>query len=186
MMSVTPRAAISLLAALALCTGCNRGDTESDPAPEAAGDDDAAAAAVAEPHDHGASDVDHDALLAAETEASQAALPIFATHCARCHMPGEPDATDDTLHHFSMEAYPFRGHHAHQMGDTIRAVLGADGGEPTMPDDDPGALSDEELEVVLAWAEAFDRAHAAGAGYHAEHRGSDHDHDGDHDHDHDH
>jgi hypothetical protein len=60
----------------------------------------------------------------------------------------------------SMDGYPFQGHHAGEAGTVIRKVLGAAGGrKPTMPSDDPGAVTGEDLAKILAWADAFDRAH---------------------------
>lgn len=61
-----------------------------------------------------------------------------------------------------MDGYPFGGHHAGQISGTIREALGASGQPATMPKDRPGAVQSEELRAILDWADAFDRAHAAG------------------------
>ena len=66
------------------------------------------------------------------------------------------------MRHFSMDAYPFGGHHTDEMAATIREVLGADGSKPTMPRDRPGAVQDDELATILEWAAAFERSHTAG------------------------
>ncbi len=166
------RAHLILPLALALAAGCSRDDAEPAEASEA-GEEQAPAAEASADDGDGAAD-EGEALLAAEMQAYEAARPVFETHCAVCHQPGEPEALEDTLHHFSMEGYPFGGHHAHEMGEIIRAVLGADGSEATMPEGDPEALSDEELALVVTWSEAFDRAHAAGVGHHAELEHHDH------------
>ena len=62
-----------------------------------------------------------------------------------------------------MDAYPFGGHHAAEITASIREVLGTTGKHPTMPRDDPGAVDGEELKLILAWADAFDKTHPAGA-----------------------
>jgi hypothetical protein len=161
--------------------GCNRGDSQpSDPEP-AAGHD--AAPALSDEHAHDELGEAEGDPLEAELQAYAMMEPIFVTHCARCHQPGEAEADAATLRHFSMGEYPLGGHHAHEMSDTIRKVLGAGGGDPTMPEDDPGALAGEELAIVLLWADAFDRAREAGVGHHAEYSGHGHGHDHHH-HDH--
>lgn len=54
----------------------------------------------------------------------------------------------------------FGGHHAGEAATVIRTVLGVGGiAKATMPSDDPGAVAGDELAKVLAWADAFDRAH---------------------------
>jgi hypothetical protein len=135
-------------------------------------------------HDHGADDHGDDpaeVLLAAEMAAYEAARPVLEEYCADCHTTGSARPSRKqkaTLRHFSMDAYPFGGHHAHEMGDTMRKVLGVSGRKPTMPKDSPGAVTGDELALVLAWAEAWDAAHAAGAGYHADLAGKAHGHHG--------
>jgi hypothetical protein len=58
-----------------------------------------------------------------------------------------------------MDRYPFGGHHASEAGAIVRKVLGVGGDKATMPADDKGAVSGGALAKVLAWADAFDRAH---------------------------
>jgi hypothetical protein len=60
-----------------------------------------------------------------------------------------------------MDSYPFGGHHADESGSVVRKVLSAPGGKPTMPSDDPGAVTGEDLTRILAWADAFEHAHPA-------------------------
>jgi len=122
-----------------------------------------------ETHEHGsprsssspAPDESMAQLEADEREAYERAKPVFAAHCARCHTDSGPKASQSARRHFDMDFYPFGGHHAAEMPRTLRRVLGADGGKPTMPRDDPGAVREVELELVLAWAAAFERVHAA-------------------------
>lgn len=94
-----------------------------------------------------------------EDQAYERARPVFEKYCAKCHTSagGNPAA----LLHFSMDRYPFAGHHKAQIGSAIRRVLGASGQPATMPQDRPGAVQGDELRAMLAWADAFDRAHAA-------------------------
>ena len=101
-------------------------------------------------------------LLAAETAAFANAKPVFDAHCAKCHTQGGKKASAKKLDHFDMTSYPFGGHHAGEMGATIRKVLAIDGGKATMPADKKGAVKGDELALIKAWSEAFD-AHAGGA-----------------------
>lgn len=101
-------------------------------------------------------------LRVAEQRAYERARPVFERHCSKCHTSGGKQAKRGALRHFSMDAYPFGGHHAGEMAATIREVLGATGEEATMPDDDPGSVQGEELAAVLEWAAAFERSYAAG------------------------
>jgi mono/diheme cytochrome c family protein len=101
-----------------------------------------------------------------EQEAYERARPVFERHCASCHTSSA--GKQAALRHFAMDRYPFGGHHAGQISGTIREVLGASGKPATMPKDRPGAVQAEELRAILDWADAFDRAHAAGN--HHEHR----------------
>jgi hypothetical protein len=102
-----------------------------------------------------------------ELAAYEQAKPVFETHCARCHTTHGDKSTKAARNHFSMDTYPFGGHHASDISSEIRKVLGASGAKPTMPRDRPGALSKEELQLVLAWADAFDRVHSKGGTSHA-------------------
>ncbi|MCC6968679.1 MAG: hypothetical protein IT434_00515 [Phycisphaerales bacterium] len=113
------------------------------------------------PHEHGLA-----ASEPTEQEAYERARPVFERYCASCHTRGAGKRA--ALRHFTMDRYPFGGHHADQISSTIREVLGADGQPATMPKDRPGAVQGDELRIVLDWAEAFDRAHAAAD--HSEHR----------------
>jgi hypothetical protein len=132
-------------------------------------------------HDaHGAADAGQQpageepaALLAAEQEALALARPVLDKHCARCHSSGGKKARKNALSHFSMDSYPFGGHHATEIGEEIREVLGVEGKKKaTMPPDQPGVVQGDELALVVAWTEAFDRSHAAGLHDH----GAGHDH----------
>ena len=92
----------------------------------------------------------------AEFIAFERAKPVFKKHCARCHTESSGKRT--ALKHFVMDTYPFGGHHASSMPATIRKVLGQSGKRATMPKDKPGVVSGEELELVLEWADATERA----------------------------
>lgn len=119
-------------------------------------------------------------LAAAEKSAFEMAEPVFKQHCARCHVKGEKKSKAKTLGHFDMTTYPFGGHHADEISAKIRKVLAIGGGKPTMPKDDRGAVQGEELSLIAAWADAYDRAHAGGAhedrGHGAHDHGSGHKH----------
>lgn len=103
------------------------------------------------------------ALLASETAAYEKARPVFEKYCARCHQKGGKKAKPKLLGHFDMSSYPFGGHHAEEISAEIRSALAIGGGEPTMPFDDPGAVQGQELAIIAAWADAYDRAHEGGA-----------------------
>ena len=113
------------------------------------------------PHEHGPA-----ASEPSEQEAYERARRVFERYCASCHTSGAGKRA--ALRHFTMDQYPFGGHHADQISSTIREVLGANGRPATMPKDRPGAVQGDELRIVLDWAEAFDRAHDAAD--HSEHR----------------
>ncbi len=119
-------------------------------------------------------------LAAAEKSAFEMAEPVFKQHCARCHVKGEKKSKAKTLGHFDMTTYPFGGHHADEISAKIRKVLAIGGGKPTMPKDDRGAVQGDELSLIAAWADAYDRAHAGGAhedrGHGAHDHGSGHKH----------
>lgn len=98
-----------------------------------------------------------------ETAAFEKAKPILEKHCFRCHTTGGKKAKPKTLSHLNMDGYPFSGHHASGAGTAIRTVLlgksGKGGEDATMPKDDRGAVDGDDLKTVLAWADAFDKAH---------------------------
>ncbi len=96
-----------------------------------------------------------------EPLAFQSAKPILESHCGRCHTSQGTKTSKGALKHFSMDSYPYGGHHADELSKTIRKVLGADGSRPTMPKDKPGAVKGKDLELILAWADA--QAQAPGA-----------------------
>jgi len=97
-----------------------------------------------------------------EQDAYERARPVFEKYCTKCHSPSSPGADSMAIEHLDMGAYPFKGHHAAEAGAEVREALGASGEPATMPDDEPGAVKGAELDVVLAWAAAFDRAHGGG------------------------
>lgn len=105
-----------------------------------------------------------------ELTAYEKAKPVFDAHCARCHTSQGAKSSKSALRHFSMDSYPFGGHHADEMTATVRKVLGVNSSKATMPRDKPGAVQGNDLQLILAWAMAFDRSHAGGESSH------DHDH----------
>jgi uncharacterized membrane protein len=102
-------------------------------------------------------------LLASEQVAYEKARPVFEKYCARCHSQAGKSAKPKTLKHFDMTSYPFGGHHAAEIGTEVQVVLGLQGKKATMPLGKPGSVQGEELAAVRAWAEAFEKAQAAGA-----------------------
>ena len=179
-------AALAALLATAI-TGCG----DKPPAGRGAADpgDPAAPEAPEPPPGPGAAGEpgDAEALAAAERRAFEAARPAFETHCFRSHTRGGAKSQPKALEHVAMDGYPFAGAHTADLGVRIREVLGAGGGEATMPKDDPGAVRGAELERIVEWTVAYDRAHQAGAGHHGEHQEGADQGDGGHDHDaHDH
>lgn len=95
-----------------------------------------------------------------EISAFAAAKPAFERHCFRCHTTTGKKSKRKALAHLSMNRYPFAGHHASEAGAVIRNVLGASPGvKATMPSDDPGAVTGDDLAKILTWADEFTRAH---------------------------
>jgi cytochrome c len=143
--------------------GCGGGSAQQ---PSAA----SSPAGGASPHDHRAAEKEGDATGVApdqsakseELAAYEKARPVFAAYCAACHTSKGAMAKPLTLEHFSMDSYPFGGHHASEITGMIRSVLGATGSKPTMPADKPGAVKGDELRLILSWADAADRARATG------------------------
>jgi hypothetical protein len=103
---------------------------------------------------------------AAELAAYEKARPVFEKYCAACHTKGGKKADAEALEHFDMTSYPFGGHHAHEMAEEIREVLGATGKKATMPEGRPGAVKGQELQLILDWAKAYEDAHAGTQGGH--------------------
>ena len=102
-------------------------------------------------------------LLAAETAAYEKAKPVFEKHCAKCHSKDGRKQSVGKREHFDMTTYPFGGHHAMDVHNEVREVLGLTGKKPTMPADNKGAVKGEELEAIKAWADAFEASHKGGA-----------------------
>lgn len=151
----------------------------ANPAAPAAGPpettpDAAAAPTPATPPAPGAAPASDDTsgIAAAEKVAYERARPVFETYCAGCHSSaGTKKAKKKALPHFSIDSYPFGGHHAAEVGESVREVLGVAGEKPSMPADRPGAVKGAELDAIVEWSKAFDRAHAAGLHDHDGHQG---------------
>lgn len=107
-------------------------------------------------------------LPATEMAAYERAKPVFDKFCGRCH--AQAGGMKGALAHLDITQYPFAGHHASTVAATVRKSLGVDGGKATMPRNKPGSVTGAELDLIKAWADAFDAAHAgathAGAGEH--------------------
>ncbi len=102
-------------------------------------------------------------LLAAEMAAYEKAKPVFEKWCAKCHSKSGRKQSVSKREHFDMTNYPFAGHHAMEVHSEVREVLGLTGKKPTMPSDNKGAVKGDELELIKAWADAFDASHKGGA-----------------------
>jgi len=94
----------------------------------------------------------------AERVAFLRAKPVFVKHCARCHTKTRK-ATRDSLDSFDMQTYPFGGKHKKIIGNTIRDVLGQSGVPATMPKDKKRSVVGDDLALILAWSDAWARAH---------------------------
>lgn len=102
-------------------------------------------------------------LLAAEMAAFEKAKPVFDRWCAKCHSKDGKKQSKGKREHFDMTTYPFGGHHAMDVHNEIREVLGVTGKKPTMPADNKGAVKGDELAAITAWADAFQASHEGGA-----------------------
>lgn len=143
--------------------------TPDDPDPDPIAAPDAGAEPVATAPDAAPAPAEPDPaqikaeLLAAENAAFETAKPVFEKFCSSCHQQGKKSATQKKLDHFDMTEYPFAGHHAGEMAETIRKVLGIDGGKATMPKNKPGSVKGDDLAAIAAWADAFEASHEGGA-----------------------
>ena len=108
-------------------------------------------------------------LLQLELKAHAAAKSILDEACSSCHTTAlaKSKKAKKALEHFVLDSYPYGGHHKAELGKSIRKVLGVDGTKATMPKDDPGSLQGKELELIVGWTKAWDRAAAAGVGHHS-------------------
>jgi hypothetical protein len=96
-----------------------------------------------------------------ELAAFERAKPAFERHCFQCHTKAGKESKPKALAHITMDGYPFGGHHADEAGAVVRKVLGATGGKPTMPSDEPGTVTGDDLTRILAWTDAYDAAKRA-------------------------
>ena len=101
--------------------------------------------------------------LATETAAAERAMPSFKAHCGSCHAKGGKNTSRKARNHFDMTAYPFGGHHAHELGRVVAASLWATDQDATMPKGKPGSVTGDDRRAILEWAHAFEQAAAAGA-----------------------
>ncbi|MBI1947633.1 MAG: hypothetical protein HYS27_18225 [Deltaproteobacteria bacterium] len=98
-------------------------------------------------------------VTAEEQAAFLAAKAVFTARCLACHSRTGARRGPRALRHLDMTSYPFAGRHAAQAGAAVREAL--TGKKPSMPKGKPGSLTAEELALLLAWADAFDRGPAA-------------------------
>jgi hypothetical protein len=99
-----------------------------------------------------------------EREAYERARPVFEKYCTKCHSAAGAKHDDLAMKHLDMSTYPFGGHHGPEAAQEVREALGLTGEQPTMPDDAPGSVQGDDLALVVAWADAFDRAHGQHGG----------------------
>ncbi|MGN6109642.1 MAG: c-type cytochrome [Kofleriaceae bacterium] len=166
---MTKLLAPALVLAIAACGGSKPAPApttpvaeQTEPAPAPAEPVETAPAEPAEPPAPDPAQVKAE-LLAAETAAYEKAKPVFVKYCASCHQKGGRKANKKNLDHFDMTSYPLGGHHAAEIGEEVREVLGIGGGKPTMPAGKPGSVKGEELALIAAWVDAFEAARAGGA-----------------------
>jgi uncharacterized membrane protein len=168
-MQPSPAALAAILLLLAACGGKS---SNGSPAPAAT-----TTTPAGEPREE---EPEREDLLAAEIAAFERARPVFDRYCTKCHSKDGAKAKPKTLGHLDMTDYPFGGHHAEEISSEIRKALAIGGGEPTMPLDDPGAVKGDELALIAAWADAYDRVHQSGAhgdrGHGADHQHGGHEH----------
>lgn len=101
--------------------------------------------------------------MLSERQAYERARPVFEQYCARCHTSAGKRPV--ALRHFTMDTYPFGGHHASDVAKSVRDALGVNGKAATMPLGQPGVVKGEQLRLILDWADAFDRARAEEGGH---------------------
>ena len=95
--------------------------------------------------------------MTAERDAYERAKPVFAAHCVSCHSYGGTSRRAFSAADFT--GFPFGGATSKRIGVLVRTAVGASGKPPTMPQDKPGSLTPDELARVLAWTDAWSRAH---------------------------
>jgi uncharacterized membrane protein len=94
-----------------------------------------------------------------EHAAFEQARPVFARYCDGCHSEQGAHRDREALRDLVTTRYPFAGRRAAVAGHAVAVSLGR-GHRATMPDDHPGSVRGDDLARVMAWADAFDRAHA--------------------------
>lgn len=102
-------------------------------------------------------------LRVAEAVAFEAARPVFARACARCHTKAGKKATKKRLDNFDLDLYSLGEQHTATIGFTIRDVLGISGKKPTMPYDKPGSVQGDDLAAIKAWSDAWEASYKVGA-----------------------
>lgn len=103
-------------------------------------------------------------LLAAETAAYEAAKPVFEKYCASCHTASGAKKSAKKLAEFDMSGYPFSGKYAADIANTTKVVLGVGSKKKaTMPQNKPGSVKGADLDLVVAWADAWQKAQDGGA-----------------------
>lgn len=98
-------------------------------------------------------------LDAAERAAFDRAKPVFDRYCIACHTKRGKQKTQKRLDAIDFTKYPPAGRYAKIVGGAVRDVLGQSGVPATMPFDRKGAVVGDELAVVMAWVDAWARAH---------------------------
>jgi hypothetical protein len=151
-----------------LTAACGGSSPPPDTAPPAHDQGTGTATERGEPTEPGRTGGQSTDLASAEKDAYERARPVFEKYCSKCHSRGGAKAKAKTLEHFDMTSYPLGGHHAAEITAVLRAVLGIGGGKATMPMDNPGSVKGDELDLIAAWADAYDKAHEGDAHDHGE------------------
>jgi hypothetical protein len=99
----------------------------------------------------------------AERTSFEAARPVFARYCWRCHAGGSKKVKASTLAQLDMTSYPFASDHGAAVVPLIRTVVGLDGAPATMPMAGRGCVPAADLDRIAAWTAAYARAREGGA-----------------------
>ena len=89
------------------------------------------------------------------------AKPVFDKFCGGCHTKDGYATSSEAIEHLDMSQYPFGGHHADEIGKSIRTSVGAAGKPATMPAGATDSLKGDDLKLIVAWCDAFDKAQPA-------------------------
>jgi mono/diheme cytochrome c family protein len=100
--------------------------------------------------------IDDDVALA-EVAAYIQTRAAFQRHCFRCHT--SDGGHKRALERLDMSRYPFVGKRAADAGRAVRRAVGGAGAKATMPKDEPGSVTGEDLASITHWTDTFDALH---------------------------